>query len=88
MSSKSLVNLDLSPRQTACRPKFGVLNVYGLKRTLSNNGFDLGRECRRVLTIPECTRPISIHAKIEVISVWPNTKWHGLKTSGLGCSAL
>ena len=46
MSSKSLVNLDLSSCETAYRPKFGVSNVYGLKQTLSNNGFDLGQNAR------------------------------------------
>ena len=56
MSSKSLVNLDLSSRETAYRPKFGVSTVYGRKQTLSNNGFDLGRECQfRSFAIPEWT---------------------------------
>lgn len=45
-TSKSLAEIDQSLREAAQRHKFGVLNVLDLRQTLSNKGFDLGRECR------------------------------------------
>jgi len=45
-SSKSLSEIDQALREAAQRHKFGVLNVLDIRQTLSNKGFELGRECR------------------------------------------
>ena len=44
--TKSLEEIDKSLREAAQRHKFGVLDVLDIRQTLSNKGFDLGRECR------------------------------------------